>query len=59
MNSACIWEEEEFDSSEFPAETRHAIADLLTEFIETSKNKEVGALSYHIVAFYELYEEGT
>lgn len=59
MNSECIWEEEAFDSSDLPAATRHAIADLLTEFIQTSKNKEVGALSYHIVAHFELYEEGT
>jgi hypothetical protein len=57
VNSECIWEEEEFDSSDLPAETRHAIADLLTAWIETSKNKEVGALSYHIVAHFELYEE--
>jgi hypothetical protein len=57
LNSECTWEEEEFDSSDLPAETRHAIADLLTAWIETSKNKEVGALSYHIVAHFELYEE--
>lgn len=53
------WEEEQFDSSDLPVETRHAISDLLTAFIEESKNKVVGSMSYHIVAYFELEHEGT